>query len=129
MSTSLTGRCRAVVLALAGVVSDLRKDGVYAVRTLVKSPAFAAVGVLSLALSIGASALYFAQVDALVGHTLPGVADPDRLVATQAPVSYPDFERFREQRSIAARAAAFIGICSRSTRFATATPPTSRSRS
>lgn len=111
MSTrvSLSGRFSAVALALARVVSDLRKDGAYAVRTLVKAPAFAAVGVLSLALSIGASALYFAQVDALVGHTLPGVADPDRLVATQAPVSFPDFERFREQRSIAARAAAFIG--------------------
>ena len=111
MSTgvSLTGRFSAVVLALAGVVSDLRKDGAYAVRTFVKSPAFAAVGVLSLALSIGASALYFAQVDALVGRTLPGVADPDRLVATQAPVSFPDFERFREQGSIADHAAAFIG--------------------
>lgn len=109
MSTPLTGRLSAVVLALAGVVSDLRKDGAYAVRTLVKSPAFAAVGVLSLALSIGASALYFAQVDALVGRTLPGAPDPDRLVVTQAPVSFPDFERFREQRSIAARAAAFIG--------------------
>ena len=111
MSTrvSLTGRFSAVVLALAGVVSDLRKDGAYAVRTLVKSPAFATVGVLSLALSIGASALYFAQVDALVRRTLPGAADPDRLVVTRAPVSFPDFERFREQRSIAARAAAFIG--------------------
>ena len=106
---SPTGWFSVVVLALAGVVSDLRKDGAYAVRTLVKSPAFAAVGVLSLALSIGASALYFAQVDALVGRTLPGVADPDRLVATQVPVSFPDFERFREQRSIADRAAAFIG--------------------
>ena len=111
MSTrvSPTGRFAAVVLALAGVVSDLRKDGAYAVRTLVKSPAFATVGVLSLALSIGASALYFAQVDALVRRTLPGAADPERLVATRAPVSFPDFERFREQRSIAARAAAFIG--------------------
>ena len=111
MSTcvSLTGRFAAVVLALAGVVSDLRKDGAYAVRTLVKSPAFATVGVLSLALSIGVSALYFAQVNALVLRTLPGATDPDRLVATRAPVSFPDFERFREQRSIAARAAAFIG--------------------
>ena len=106
---SLTGRFSAVVLSLAGVVSDLRKDGAYAVRTFVKSPAFATVGVLSLALSIGGSALYFAQVNALVLRTLPGVADPARLVATQAPVSFPDFERFREQRSIAARAAAFIG--------------------
>ena len=111
MSTcvSLTGRFSAVVLALAGVVSDLRKDGAYAVRTLVKSPAFTTVGVLSLALSIGGSALYFAQVNALVLRRLPGVADPARLVATQAPVSFPDFERFREQRSVVTRAAAFIG--------------------
>lgn len=111
MSTSLTGRLSAVVLALAGVVSDLRKDGAYAVRTFMKSPAFAAVGVLSLALSIGASALYFAQVDALVGRTLPGAPDPDRLVVTQAPVSFPDFEHFREQRSIAARAAGLLLAC------------------
>ena len=111
MSTcvSLTGRFSAVVLALAGVVSDLRKDGAYAVRTLVKSRSFATVGVLSLALSIGVSALYFAQVNALVLRTLPGATDPDRLVATQAPVSFPDFERFREQRSVATRVAAFIG--------------------
>ena len=106
---SLIGRFSAVVLALAGVVSDLCKDGAYAVRTFVKSPAFATVGVLPLTLSIGVSALYFAQVNALVLRTLPGATDPDRLVATQAPVSFPDFERFREQRSIATRAAAFIG--------------------
>jgi putative ABC transport system permease protein len=57
------------------LIQDLR----YALRTLRKSPAFAVVAVLTLALGIGANTAIFTMMNGLMLHTLP-VRDPGHLV-------------------------------------------------
>jgi ABC-type antimicrobial peptide transport system permease subunit len=94
---------------LARVPADVGRDVRYALRRLIKSPGFAAVGIISLALGIGLCSLVFAQVNGLILRPLPGAADPDALVGLQTPVSYPYFETYRGHDEVAAAAAAFIG--------------------
>lgn len=82
---------------------DLR----YGLRMLRRSPGFAAVAVLSLALGIGANTAIFMVVDALMLRTLP-VRDPAQLalfkrIETNGAIynfSYPWFERFRRQSTV-----------------------------
>ncbi len=58
---------------------DLLRDLKYAIRTLAKSPAFAAVAIASLALGIGANTAIFTLTDQLLLRQLP-VQDPQQLV-------------------------------------------------
>ena len=60
-------------------VEQLMQDWRYAVRTMLKNPAFAAMAALSLALGIGANTAIFSFMDALMLRWLP-VGDPQRLV-------------------------------------------------
>src|SRR3954468_24005671 len=113
---SLTARqdeCReAVGLRL---FDELRGDIVYAIRLLRRSPAFAAVALLSLALGIGANTAIFSLIDTVLVKTLP-VHDPQHLVfidnsggksgGSSGP-PYPCFERLRDQNHFLSGIAAF----------------------
>src|SRR5262245_7767652 len=85
---------------LESLVQDLR----YGVRTLWRSPGFAATAVLSLALGIGANTAIFSLIDALLLEMLP-VKDPEQLVTvssvtparTDTAFSYSAFKQFRDQ--------------------------------
>ncbi|MGD8277940.1 MAG: ABC transporter permease, partial [Gemmatimonadota bacterium] len=87
-------------------VQDVR----YALRTLARSPGFAAAAVLTLALSIGASTALFSVVKSAIMSD-PPYPDPDRLVVvdmlfgapggelTPSQWSYPRYEALRESVS------------------------------
>src|SRR2546428_539383 len=88
-------------------LDDLRGDLSYAFRTLARSPAFAIVSILSLALGIGANTLAFSVVNALVLKPLP-IARPSEVVFVQrvsvAAMSFPNYRDLRD------RATAFAGL-------------------
>jgi len=100
-------------------MSSLGQDLRYAMRTLAKSPGFAAAAVAILALGIGANAAIFALVDRVMLRPLP-VARPGELVLLRSPgprqgntwddgdeaasFSYPMY------RDLAERATVFSGL-------------------
>jgi macrolide transport system ATP-binding/permease protein len=77
---------------------NLVRDLKFAIRQMVKNPAFAATAILVLALGIGASVAIFGFVDAALLEPLP-YANPGRLMSVNEsdvaypswPLSYPDF--------------------------------------
>ena len=87
------------------LLEHLGQDIRFALRTLRRSPVFAAVVILSLALGMGATTSVFGVVDALVLRRLP-VADPEQLVAfrellpatrTNDELPYEEYTRIRDE--------------------------------
>ena len=95
---------------------ELRQDARYATRVLARSRGFAFVGVLTLALGIGADTAIFSVVRGVLLRPLP-YSRPERLVALQSvirgtttAVSPPDFVDWRvETRSFSGLAAFYVG--------------------
>ncbi|HJX28540.1 MAG TPA: ABC transporter permease, partial [Thermoanaerobaculia bacterium] len=78
-------------------IEDLGRDIRLGLRSLLRSPAFATVAILCLALGIGANAALFSVLNAVLLRPLP-FAEPDRLVRIyetmsqgQGSVSFPNF--------------------------------------
>lgn len=96
------------------LLQDLR----YAVRTLLRSPGFTVVAVLTLALGIGANTAIFSVVDGVLLRPAP-FENMDRLVmvwetdrnsgTTREPASVPDYLDFREHGTRFEELAAFMG--------------------
>ena len=95
------------------MITDIR----YALRMLVKNPAFAGVVVLTLALGIGANAAIFSLLDTVLLQSLP-VPHPEQLVvlaeydAKRGPnldssFSYPMYQDLRDRNSV------FSGVIAR----------------
>lgn len=80
-------------------MGTFRQDLRYGLRVLAKSPAFAVVAVLTLALGISASTTVFTLIKGVVLRPLPAVRNADQLVIVisatksgqQWPLSYPDY--------------------------------------
>src|SRR4030095_7627316 len=73
------GRKREREMRLTRWLEDVRDDVTFALRQLRRSPGFALVAAITLALGIGANGAIFALVDATLLRPLP-LPDPDRLV-------------------------------------------------
>ena len=81
---------------------NLRGDILYALRTLRRSPAFAAISIASLALGIGANTALFTLTEAVLLRWLP-VQNPQELVVfarnpaqPSTTCSYPDYRFIRD---------------------------------
>ncbi len=89
---------------MENVWNDVR----YAWRMLIKSPGFAIVALLAPGLAIGANTAIFCLFNGVIWRPLP-VKDPQQLVvvATQQrgldfpiPLSYPDFQDYRQLKAV-----------------------------
>jgi predicted permease len=104
-------------------METLYQDLRYALRLLIKSPAFTSVAVLTLALGIGANTAIFTVVNALLLRMLP-IKDPQQLVVVGDPswangrsngtprtenFSYPLYKELRDNNSV------LTGLCAAAT--------------
>jgi predicted permease len=99
-------------------VRNLIKDIRYAVRGLFRTPGFAAVAILTLALGIGANSAIFSVLNGVVLKPLP-YPDSDELVMLwhwypevdmQASVSVPAFQDYQEMNRVFSGIAAMGGL-------------------
>jgi macrolide transport system ATP-binding/permease protein len=92
--------------------SDFTRDVRYAMRTLWRAPTFTATVILTLSLGIGANAVIFSAVDAVLLRDV-AVSEPDRLVEVYtssgnnpySQSSYPDYFDLRDSGTFAPLAA------------------------
>jgi predicted permease len=89
-------------------LNEMRRDLPYAARTLMKSPGYAVVGVVSMGLGIGLTTSVYSTSWAVLARTLPGVANAKQLVTAETFASFPYIEHYREQRDLFAGAAAVM---------------------
>ena len=77
------------------MLSDLK----YALRMLVKAPAFTAIAILTLALGIGANSAIFSVIDAVLLHPLP-FPKPNQLIAVWSQDTHDKLEKEKFSESV-----------------------------
>jgi len=87
-------------------VSEMRGDMRYGLRALIKSPGFAMVGIISMALGIGLTTNVYSAKWQMLFRDLPAVTNAKRLVIPEKPVSYYYIEQYRQEKSLFAGVAA-----------------------
>ncbi len=94
-------------------LSEMRRDMKYAFRALLKSPGFAVVGILSMALGIGLTTNVYSTKWQMIFRDIPAASNAKHLVMLQQSedgdleaVSYYYIEQYREQKSLFAGVAA-----------------------
>jgi putative ABC transport system permease protein len=94
-------------------VETLLQDLRFSVRTLLKSPGFAVIAVLCIAIGIGANTAIFSVVNAILLRPFP-YADPDRIVALHEVQPKNDVDRAGlsnlDYQDLRAQAAAFSAV-------------------
>lgn len=110
MSSGRVRRWRLGELLLS-VMQDVR----FGLRGLGRAPVFALAAILTLALGIGANAMVFGLIEAMLLRS-PAVREPDNLVAVyttsrrgdpRSASSYPDYQDYRDRTRAFADAAAY----------------------
>src|ERR1700721_4813433 len=84
-------------------MSSLWQDVRYSLRMIAKAPGYAAIGLLTRALGIGANTTIFSWINSTLLNPIPGLASPRQVVALSLgrgtdnpfPFTYPDFEMMR----------------------------------
>ena len=94
---------------VGGWLEVLGQDLHYGFRVLRAHPGITAIGVASLAFGMAVCIYTFSRAHADILAPLPGARDPGSLVAVDARLSYPVFERIRELDDIVEAATAYIG--------------------
>src|SRR5436190_15923799 len=101
-----------MLLLTTRMVDHVLRDARYGLRVLCRTPVFAAVAILLLALGIGANAAIFQLIDAIRFRSV-AVADPESLVEVHADgvngfgisadfnaeVTYPLWEQIRDHQT------------------------------
>lgn len=87
---------------------DVARDARYGVRMLARAPGFTLAAAACLGIGIGVVTAMFADSQATVFKTTPGVSGPESLVSFQTPVSFPDFEDYRDNSGQFESACAFL---------------------
>jgi predicted permease len=85
-------------------MTSVWQDVRYSVRMIAKTPGYAAIAILTLALGIGANTTIFSWINSTLLNPVPGLASPRQVVSLSLgragdnpfPFTYPDVEAMRE---------------------------------
>ena len=89
-------------------LAELSKDVRYAFRSLAGSPGFTAVALISLSLAICIVTCAFSEMNGMALRSIPGVQNPEQLVALQLPASYPSYQRYRAHDDVFSSTLAYV---------------------
>ena len=84
------------------------QDVRYAVRMMRRSPGFTAAALLSLCLAICIVTCAFSEMNGMALRSIPGVSNPQDLVALQLPASYPSYQRYRAHDDVFSATLAYV---------------------